>query len=87
VEELGLWNYIHATSSGCASIMVWEGSRAYLHGAIALVATLGFAVTMGIGVHFHRKHLKQARRGPAPATRSDWDEEPTLPEAPMFLED
>ncbi len=86
MEELGLWNYIHATSSGCASILMWEGSRAYLHGAIALVATLGFAVTMGIGVHLHRKHLK-AQRGRRADWRSDWaDDEPTLQDAPMFLE-
>lgn len=59
-EELGIWNFIHGTGAGCASIFAWEGIRHFVTSGGVLIAVYGI-VTVGIMhvVHRHRAHLKR----------------------------
>lgn len=55
--EMGMWNFLHGTGAGCASIVAWEAIRTALTGPVLLVAYSG--VTIGIMhlVHRHRVSL------------------------------
>ncbi len=59
MEELGLWNFLHGTGAGCASIMAWETANKYLTGAAAMGVFL--VITLGImhAVHRHQKYLRK----------------------------
>lgn len=58
-EELGIWNFIHGTGAGCASIVAWEGSHLILSGGVAVVVFTVLTVGIMHAVHRHRIHLKK----------------------------
>lgn len=58
-EELGIWNFIHGTGAGCASIAAWEGSHLLLRGGIAVAVFSVITVVIMHAVHRHRLHLKR----------------------------
>jgi hypothetical protein len=59
-EGLGIWNFVHGTGAGCASIFAWEGMRHVLaSGSIMIAIYGGFTVIIMHVVHRHRVHLKK----------------------------
>lgn len=62
MDELGLWNFIHGTGAGCASIVAWEGSHMLLSGGVAVVVFGGVTVLIMHAVHRHRLLLQRRRR-------------------------
>lgn len=60
-EGLGIWNFIHGTGAGCASIFAWEALRHTVAGGILFVFYGGATIVIMHVVHRHRKHIKEKR--------------------------
>lgn len=65
-DEIG-WLWVHGTSAGCASIIMWEGLAGLMSGPILMI-TFG-AITF-VSLHVvARHHRKLARRVPVVRVR------------------
>lgn len=66
MEELGLWELIHGTSAGCASIVAFESMREVMHGP-ALLAIYG-VVAFGLFKvqQWHLRRIKARKHCPPP---------------------
>lgn len=58
-EELGIWNFIHGTGAGCASIAAWEAAHAAFPPVVAAVTFGTITVAIMHVVHRHRLHLSK----------------------------
>ncbi len=61
-DDLGVWNFIHGTGAGCASVVAWEGTHLFVEGGVAVVVFGGLTALIMHSVHRHRRHIRRSRQ-------------------------
>jgi len=52
-----IWNFLHGTGAGCASIVAWEALHAACTGTVLLLVYSGVTVVIIGVVKYHRRAL------------------------------